>query len=69
VGGKLLVFFRNVIKKDFATLFFLVLAVFGVLSYFLPAIAVGQLCVLVATLLRGSGKPIDAPPAAGGSAT
>jgi phosphatidylglycerophosphate synthase len=52
IGGRLLAFFRQVVKKDFATLFYLALAVVAVLPYFLPAIAVGQVCVLVATLLR-----------------
>jgi 1L-myo-inositol 1-phosphate cytidylyltransferase / CDP-L-myo-inositol myo-inositolphosphotransferase len=50
--GKMLVFFRNVVKKDFATLFFFVLSVFGVLAWFLPGIVIAQVSALVAAVAR-----------------
>jgi len=62
IAGRLLAFFRQVVKKDFATLFYLTLAVVGVLPYFLPGIAVGQVCVLVATLLRRRRRPAGIQP-------
>jgi phosphatidylglycerophosphate synthase len=52
VAGKLLIFFRYVVKKDFALLFFLALAVLGVLPYALPIIAGGAIGTLVAATLR-----------------
>lgn len=51
-AGRLLVFFRNVVKKDFATLFFFVLSVFGVLAWFLPGIVIAQVSALVAAVAR-----------------
>lgn len=58
--GRVLMFFRYSIKKDFALLFFLCLAVFGVLPYALPAIAGGSIGTLIAALsrnLRRAKKP------------
>ncbi|MEJ7730085.1 MAG: CDP-alcohol phosphatidyltransferase family protein [Polyangiaceae bacterium] len=52
LSGRLLVFFRNVVKKDFATLFFFVLSVFGVLAWFLPGIVIAQVSALVAAVAR-----------------
>jgi phosphatidylglycerophosphate synthase len=49
---KLLVFFRYALKKDFAILFFLLMAVFGVLPYMLPIIAGGAIGTLIAALKR-----------------
>jgi phosphatidylglycerophosphate synthase len=50
--GKLLIFFRNVLKKDFAILFFLALAVLGVLPYGLPIIAGAAVGNFIAATLR-----------------
>lgn len=49
---KLLVFFRFALKKDFAILFFLVMALFGVLPYMLPIIAGGAIGTLIAAVKR-----------------
>lgn len=51
-AGKLLVFFRYALKKDFAILFFLLMAVFGVLPYMLPIIAGGAIGTLIAAVKR-----------------
>jgi 1L-myo-inositol 1-phosphate cytidylyltransferase / CDP-L-myo-inositol myo-inositolphosphotransferase len=50
--GKLLIFFRNVLKKDFAILFFLLMALAGVLPFALPIIAAAAVCNLVAATGR-----------------
>ncbi len=50
--GKLLLFSRTVLKKDFAIFFFLVLALFGVLPYALVIVAVGAVSTLVAATGR-----------------
>src|SRR5262249_50705412 len=47
IAGKLLIFSRYVLKKDFAILFFLALAVVGVLPYGLTIIAAGAIGTLV----------------------
>jgi phosphatidylglycerophosphate synthase len=52
IAGKLIVFFRNALKKDFAILFFLALAAFGVLPYALPIVAGGAVGTLIAATLR-----------------
>jgi phosphatidylglycerophosphate synthase len=52
IRGTLIIFFRYVLKKDFAILFFLGLALLGVLSYALVVIGVAQACVLVAAIGR-----------------
>lgn len=54
--AKLVVFFRYALKKDFALLFFLGLAVFGVLPAALLFIGAGSVATLIATLIR-IGKP------------
>lgn len=51
-AAKLLVFFRYALKKDFAILFFLLMALFGVLPYMLPIIAGGAIGTLVAAIQR-----------------
>jgi phosphatidylglycerophosphate synthase len=52
LAGRLIVFFRNALKKDFAILFFLALAVFGVLPYALPVVAGAAIGNLIAATLR-----------------
>jgi len=54
--GKLFDFFRHAVKKDFAILFFLALAVAGVLPYALPIIAISSLSVLVVAIRRRLGQ-------------
>ncbi len=54
--GKLLVFFRYALKKDFAILFFLAMAVLGVLPYMLPIIAGGAIGTLIAAVKRRYGR-------------
>ena len=54
--GKLLVFFRYALKKDFAILFFLAMAVLGVLPYMLPIIAGGAIGTLIAAVKRRYGQ-------------
>jgi phosphatidylglycerophosphate synthase len=50
--GALFDFFRHVVKKDFAILFFFGLAVAGVLPYALPIIAISSVSVLVTAIGR-----------------
>lgn len=50
--GKLIIFFRNTLKKDFALLFFLALAVLGVLPYGLTIIAGAAVGNFIAATLR-----------------
>jgi phosphatidylglycerophosphate synthase len=52
LAGKFLIFWRTVLKKDFTILWFLFMAVCGVLPWILPFIAAAQLCVFVAAVLR-----------------
>jgi len=52
IAGKVLIFFRYVVKKDFEILLFVFLAICGVLPYALPVIAAAQIGVLVAAILR-----------------
>lgn len=52
IWGKILVFLRNALKKDFAILFFLGLAVFGVLPIAQIFIGAGSVATLIATLAR-----------------
>lgn len=56
LAGKLLIFWRYVLKKDFAILFFLVLAVFGVLPYALFIVAGGAIGTLIAAIHRAVTK-------------
>jgi phosphatidylglycerophosphate synthase len=51
-AGKLLLFWRYVLKKDFAILFFLAMAALGVLPYALFFIGGGALGTLIATTLK-----------------
>jgi phosphatidylglycerophosphate synthase len=55
-AGKVLIFWRYVVKKDFAILFFLALAVFGVLPYALPIIGGAAIGTLIAATLRSLKK-------------
>jgi phosphatidylglycerophosphate synthase len=59
--GRVLMFFRYSIKKDFALLFFLCLAVFGVLPYALIAIAGGSIGTLIAALSRNLRRAKTSP--------
>lgn len=59
--GKFLLFFRYAVKKDFALLFFLGMAVLGVLPYALPVIAGGAIGTLIATTMRNIKKLRAAP--------
>jgi phosphatidylglycerophosphate synthase len=52
VAGALLLFFRKALKKDFAILFFLFMAVLGLLPYALPLIAGSAIGTLIAATLR-----------------
>lgn len=55
-GGQLLVFWRNVLKRDFALFFFLVVALFGGLPYVLPIVAAGSIGTLIAATMRNVKK-------------
>lgn len=55
-AGKMLIFWRYVVKKDFAILFFLALAVLGVLPYALPIIGGAAVGTLIAATLRNFKK-------------
>lgn len=55
-AGRLLVFWRYVMKKDFAILFFLTLALFGVLPYALIIVGGAALGNLIAAVLRAVKK-------------
>jgi hypothetical protein len=56
LAGRLLVFWRQVLKKDFANLFFLGLAVFGVLPLALFFIGGGAIGTFIAATLRNIKK-------------
>jgi len=60
-GGQLLVFWRSVLKRDFALLFFLVVALFGGLPYILPVVAGGSIGTLIAATLRNLKKRAAQP--------
>lgn len=65
-AGKLLVFWRYVLKKDFANLFFLGLAVLGLLPLALFFIGGGAIGTFIAATLRNIKKRRGAALAAGG---
>lgn len=56
IAGALIKFFRNALKKDFAILFFLGMALFGALPWILPIVAAAAVCTFIAATIRNVKK-------------